>query len=224
VQLWRKAGRVAGYRPVVPLPPDGRRAEEARATRAAIIASARRLFAEQGYFATKVEEIARVAGVAPATVYAVCGGKQGLVSSLVEQWPSAPEVLRVLSEIARAASVEQVIEQLSDAVHRGRADWGDIARFVLTTAPHDAAVAEGLALAQQRYLAALATCAERVVHVHGGGDVEEVTLVLWFHFGFRAFAALVQDFGWEPDRAQVWLAGKALAAVLDCLPQNASGR
>jgi AcrR family transcriptional regulator len=44
-----------------------RRDEYAAATRAAIIDAARKLFSERGYFATKVEEIAEAARVAPAT-------------------------------------------------------------------------------------------------------------------------------------------------------------
>src|SRR5258705_11212689 len=39
---------------------------------------------ERGYFATKVDDIAALARVAPATVYAVSGGKQGLLRTLTE--------------------------------------------------------------------------------------------------------------------------------------------
>ena len=49
------------------------------ATRQAIVKAARQLFSERGYFATKVDDVAALARVAPATVYAVSGGKQGLV-------------------------------------------------------------------------------------------------------------------------------------------------
>ena len=52
-----------------------RRAEYAKATEAAIIAAARALFAQRGYVSTKVDDIAERARVAPATVYAVTGGK-----------------------------------------------------------------------------------------------------------------------------------------------------
>ena len=45
-----------------------RRQEYAQATRQAILDAARKLFAERGYFATKVDDIAAEARVAPATV------------------------------------------------------------------------------------------------------------------------------------------------------------
>lgn len=58
----------------------GRRAEYAEQTRQAILEAARELFVEQGYFATKVDEIARTARVArprstrSAAARAVCCG------------------------------------------------------------------------------------------------------------------------------------------------------
>jgi hypothetical protein len=60
-----------------------RREEYAAATRQAIFDAAHLLFAKRGYFATKVEDIAAKARVAPATVYAVAGGKQGLLQTLI---------------------------------------------------------------------------------------------------------------------------------------------
>src|SRR6201986_2032299 len=70
----------------------GRRAEYAELTRQAIIDAARALFAERGYFATTVSDVAERARVAPATVYAVTGGKHGLVQTLLEHWTTAPIV------------------------------------------------------------------------------------------------------------------------------------
>ena len=48
------------------IPPDRPRREEyADQTRAAVIAAARRLFAENGFFQTKVEQIAQLSRVSP---------------------------------------------------------------------------------------------------------------------------------------------------------------
>jgi AcrR family transcriptional regulator len=52
----------------------------------------RRLFAENGFFQTKVEQIARLSRVSPATVYAQCGGKHGLLRSLMDSWTQAPMI------------------------------------------------------------------------------------------------------------------------------------
>jgi AcrR family transcriptional regulator len=52
----------------------------AEATRLAIVAAAGRLFAERGYAATSIEEIAAAAGVGRATVFTAVGGKTELLT------------------------------------------------------------------------------------------------------------------------------------------------
>ena len=60
------------------------RTEAAKATRQAIIDSARRLFTEKGYAATTMPEIAQAAGTALDTVYATVGKKPALFRLLIE--------------------------------------------------------------------------------------------------------------------------------------------
>lgn len=60
------------------------RSETAKATRQAIIDSARRLFTEKGYAATTMPEIAQAAGTALDTVYATVGKKPALFRLLIE--------------------------------------------------------------------------------------------------------------------------------------------
>ena len=55
------------------------RREQARATRHAIAESAGRLFADKGYVATSIEDIAAAAGVSRATVFNAVGGKAELL-------------------------------------------------------------------------------------------------------------------------------------------------
>jgi AcrR family transcriptional regulator len=60
------------------------RAQAAAATRHAIVDSARRLFLEKGYAATRMPEIAKAAGTALDTVYATVGKKPALFRLLIE--------------------------------------------------------------------------------------------------------------------------------------------
>ncbi len=71
------------------------------ATRQAIVGAARRLFSERGYLATKVDDIAALARVAPATVYAVSGGKQGLLRTLTEIATTDPAVEATIGSIEK---------------------------------------------------------------------------------------------------------------------------
>ena len=60
------------------------RAEQAAATRHAVLEAARALFAEHGYAGTSIAAIAARAGVAVDTVYAAAGRKPALLRELVE--------------------------------------------------------------------------------------------------------------------------------------------
>jgi AcrR family transcriptional regulator len=61
-----------------------RRAQQADATRAAILGAARRAFIEQGYVATTIEGIARGATVSVETVYATFRTKRAILAALVD--------------------------------------------------------------------------------------------------------------------------------------------
>src|ERR1700746_1740399 len=89
-----------------------RREEYPDQTRAAVIAAARQLFAENGFFQTKVEQIAKLSRGSPATVYAQCGGKQGLLRSLMDSWTQSPMVVEAQQEALAAADAARVMRVL----------------------------------------------------------------------------------------------------------------
>src|SRR5579863_4456356 len=90
-----------------------RRDEYAQATRQAILDAARQLFAERGYFATKVDDIAAKARVAPATVYAVTGGKYGLLSELIRIWTTDPIVETKTTHMLEMSDPVAIIRELA---------------------------------------------------------------------------------------------------------------
>ena len=83
------------------------REEQARRTRQAILTAARQLFAEQGYAATTIAQIAAAAGVAVDTVYASVGTK--------------PVLMRLLMEIAISGTDQAVPAEQRDYVQQIRA-------------------------------------------------------------------------------------------------------
>lgn len=197
-------------------PRGGRRAEYAEATRTAIIEAARRLFAEHGYFATKVEEIATEARVAPATVYAVTGGKRGLIRTLADLWSQAPIVAQPLSAQESLTDPDEILRHTAAAVRAMREAYGDIMRLMLTTAAHDAEVAADLRVATRRYRDAIEAVAVRLRDVGGlreGMAVTEAADILWFYFGYAGYSTLLDDNGWTFERSEHWLVGQAGAAL-----------
>src|SRR5260370_30510272 len=63
---------------------NSRRQAQARATRADIVAAARRLFTEHGYPATTIEAIGEAASTPLATVYRLFGSKRRILAALLD--------------------------------------------------------------------------------------------------------------------------------------------
>ncbi|WUH98187.1 TetR/AcrR family transcriptional regulator [Spirillospora sp. NBC_00431] len=192
----------------------GRRAEYAEQTRQAIITAARELFAERGYFATTINQIAARARVAPATVYAVTGGKHGLIAILVDQWSTAPIVAERGARIIAARDPHDVVRLTAEVVRDMRIEYGDIMHTARNVAPHDTSVAESLSTANTRYRAALDAVAEHLDTLGAlGVTVDEARDVLWFYFGYTGFATLVNENDWPYDKAATWLTTQATQAL-----------
>jgi AcrR family transcriptional regulator len=194
-----------------------RRAEYAEATRLAAIDAARRLFSEKGYFAATVNEIAAAARVSPATVYAVNGGKQGLLRSLIDDWSAAPVVAEAHDTIERLNEATEILRYLAEKTREMRQDYGDIMRVVIAAAPHDETAAQGLALGTSRYRGFHVFVAQRLLDLGAlreGIGVEEATDILWFYLGYAGFFTLVDDNGWSYTKAQKWLLARVEQALL----------
>jgi AcrR family transcriptional regulator len=196
--------------------PNGRRQEYAEATRRAIVCAARRLFADQGYFSTRVEDIATTARFAPATVYSVCGGKYRLLKTLVDEWQNSPIIAAAIDELARLDDPVRLIRVLSARTRQIREEFSDTIKVVLATAPNDAAVYATLEEVIGNYRGSIASVGQRLADMNAlrpGADAEFATGVLWFHFGFPGLSAMHDDSGWSYDKAEKWLADEAIRAL-----------
>ena len=194
-----------------------RREEYADQTRAAVLAAARRLFAENGFFQTKVEQIARVSRVSPATVYAQCGGKQGLLRSLMDSWTQAPMVVESLQESLAAGDAARVMRTLSTAYLQITKQWGDVIRVVIDVAPHDSESAEVLATAQRRHnrnLTAICRHLGDIGALRDDVDARLATRIITYYYGIDGLLRTRDVFGWSLERSNEWLLARASAAVL----------
>jgi AcrR family transcriptional regulator len=194
-----------------------RREEYAEATRRAILEAARRLFSEQGYFSTKVDEIAALARVAPATVYTVSGGKHGLLRTLVEMGTTDPIVAATIGGIEKTDDPAAILRLVAVSCRRLREEYGDIMRVMLATAPHDQVVAESLAIWTTRYRQAFVPIARRLGDLDAlriGMDLDQAVDVFWFYFGYSGFFTLHDENGWTYERAERWLCDEASRALL----------
>jgi AcrR family transcriptional regulator len=186
-------------------------------TRAAVIAAARRLFAEKGFFQAKVEQIARLSRVSPATVYAQCGGKQGLLRSLMDSWTQAPMVVESLQESLAAGDAALVMQTLSAAYLQITRQWGDVIRVVIDVAPHDAESGAVLATAQRRHnrnLTAICRHLEDIGALRDGVDARLASRIITYYYGIDGLLRTREVFGWSLDRSNEWLLAQASAGIL----------
>src|SRR4051812_13680311 len=90
--------------------PRSRKAEQSEATRAALLAAARELFADRGYAAVGTEEIVRSAGVTRGALYHHFDGKKDLFRAVYEELER--EIVEVIGAGAEAAGAQSPLAVL----------------------------------------------------------------------------------------------------------------
>src|SRR5262245_9073627 len=184
-----------------------RRDEYAEATQRAVVDAARELFGDAGYTRTTVQQISRRARVSPATVYAQCGGKQGLLKTLMDAWTAGPLVREIIDACAAAPSGAEKLQVLADGYVTLYEASGDIIRIVTDAAAAARDAAEFLETANARHLEALI---EIVGQIRSAGDLkknlsdEDAARIIYFHFRFEQFTLAAEEFGWGKKRARDW--------------------
>jgi AcrR family transcriptional regulator len=196
-------------------------AESRRATRAAIVDAAARLFTEQGYVATTIAAIARKAGVAPQTVYAAFGNKREILTALMRsrvagdeegtpmqdrEWIRAAreqddpsEILRLLARggtrlFARAAPVWSVVREAAAADPELAAYWAQTMQERYVNARHIVGMLPADALKL-------------------GLTHDDAADIFWAVASPAVYELLVGGRGWRPERFERWIA-QALADLL----------
>src|ERR1700729_3242306 len=202
-----------------------RREEYPDQTRAAVLAAARRLFAENGFFQTKVEQIAKLSRVSPATVYAQCGGKQGLLQSLMDSWTQAPLIVESQQKSLAAADAALVMQTLSTAYLQITKQWGDVIQVVIDVAPHDEESGAVLATAQRRHnrnLTAICRHLEGIGALRADVDARLASRIITYYYGIDGLLRTRDVFGWSLERSNEWLLAHVSTAVLRASAESSS--
>jgi AcrR family transcriptional regulator len=193
-----------------------------RLARRAVVGAARTLFLEQGYAATTVDAVSKLADVPPATVYRLFGSKLGILEAMLdtsiagddEPVPVAarPEVAPLFDEpdpvalLAGFAGVTAAINERTNDVHR----------VLVSAAGSDPGAAELLAeirgqrdRGQRQIVRALA----RRKELRPGLSVREAEDRVHTVMSPEVYRLFVGDRGWSADHYREWL-GTALAQQL----------
>lgn len=194
------------------------RQQQADETRAAIARAARKLIFSKGYEAAKIDAIAREAGVAAQTVYAVFGSKQGILAELLDQdsfGPDYQELIRQVELTTDPAVKVRFPARFARQIYDAQSSTFDRFRGAGVVAPDLAALEkerECLRYEAQKHL---------VEFLKDSGRLRKnLTLatardVLWTLTGRELYRMLVRERGWSSQAYETWLADTLAAALLE---------
>lgn len=186
----------------------GARTAAVAETREKVVAAARALFAEAGFHRVPLDEIARRADVARATVYHQFGSKLGVLEAVVEDYERRAG-LAALAELIETGPVTTLVR---DVVTAGCRYWSTdpaLARRVVAFAVTDPQAADQLARRDAGRLRLLTRMVDRL----DPAEPEAALDVLWLLTGFAAYDDLTRGRGLSTARAAELLSGLAVTAL-----------
>jgi AcrR family transcriptional regulator len=189
---------------------------------ALICAAAHRLFAEKGYLATSIDDIAAAAGVARPTIFTAVGPKAAILRLVVDQAlagddepvPIAqrPWWREAIDEPDPVRSIRLHARNMCLINHRA----APVLRALETAASFDAEAAEVWTRFQRQRHDGLrevaATLSRKTTRLRY--DEPTITDILAM-LAADAYVRLVRDAGWTPERFQDWLTDTLLRLLLD---------
>ena len=191
------------------------RAEQAAATRRAVLDAARALFTEQGYAATSIAAIAVRAGVAVDTVYAAAGRKPALLRELVETSLSGTdqavpaEQRDYVLRIRAASSAREMVAIYAWAVAEIGVRMAPVHRALAEAAltdPDCAALRAEISARRAANMRLFAADLRATGELRPDLDDDEVADIVWSMNAAEYRALLVGERGWSAERFGTWLA------------------
>lgn len=184
-----------------------RRRDQARETREQIAGAARRLFAERGWAATTVRDIARAAKVSEPTVYTSYGGKTGLATALVDSVDLGADVPRLMGELTAAAGdPPQQLGCLLAFDRRLFERGGDVIAMLREAGRVEpdlaAAYAEGRRRGRDNQRRVFSSWPEGTLRE--GVDVERACDSYAGLSNVDTYLTYTQELGWSPDQVERW--------------------
>ncbi|MEO5921431.1 MAG: helix-turn-helix domain-containing protein [Pseudolysinimonas sp.] len=184
-----------------------RRDAQAQDTRARLLASARRLFAETGWTRTTLKAVAVDAGVAEPTVYAIFQSKSGLAVALLDAVDSAADLTRLTADLGQpGATPREQILAVAAFERRMYEGAGDLIRLLRDGASLD----DDLAAAYQDGVGRSEFGWRRLISnwpagtLRAGVDAERAVSVALLACSLATFDLLHLERGWPLDQVEQW--------------------
>jgi TetR/AcrR family transcriptional regulator, regulator of autoinduction and epiphytic fitness len=193
------------------------RQEQAQMTRNRIIDAARRLLLAGTYSAVTMDEIAKEAGVAYQTVYAIFGTKIRLAEAMVDSgFSHLAEALNLLQASRGSADPEIWLRTVARVWRAIYEPCADLLRFTLESG--DPALQEHYRQVQESRLGRLKEVVgvlERSGRLRSGLTTKDALDVMWAMTSPDTYTKFVFQRRWQPDRFEEWLASALVDLLLE---------
>ena len=191
-----------------------RRRTQAKQTRRLILSAARKLFDERGYNNATIDAIAQEAGVAPETIYAGFGSKQGVLRNLVQislVGDDAPVPLMERSFIKDAVQEtdqRHLISKFANDMYQIMTRMSPIFALLRATAKTDPEIEAMLKKMLDDRLAGMAYFVDHLRRIGPLNDQilpEQAKVSVWAISSAEVFDLLTKDLGWTEAEYVTWL-------------------
>jgi AcrR family transcriptional regulator len=173
------------------------------------VEAARRLFGRTGYGATSIERIAREAGVAVPTVYAMYHSKRALLFALLDHADAHADVAGLERDLrAAAGDARKQLRRLVSFTCRfytQAADIIEIARGAGSTNQDLLALWKEGEERRLRAQAPLTDAWRRAGALRKGLGADEALDILWAMTGADHYRLFVVERNWSANRFEAWL-------------------
>lgn len=192
------------------------REEQAAQTRRRILHAARDLFAESGFTATTVTQIARRAGVAPATVYGNFESKPGIVAAMLEDLEQAAGMDWRLPQMFEEREPHRSLE-LFVAANRAVFEAGHVflrAAYDAIGVPEVRALAEAGDANRRRGVDALVRRWHGMAALRPGLGPKRAGDTMWLLSSVEQYLLATEVLGWSGSVYETWLTATLRRLVL----------
>jgi AcrR family transcriptional regulator len=186
------------------------RQQQADETRRRIASAARRLLEQTGYAGMTIPAVAKAAGVAVPTVYAIFGSKKGIVSELLDAARFGEAYQALLAQVNEVTDpLERLVfpPRFARQIYESEVPVENLLRGAGMLAPELAAVEQERDCqrydAQEMLIAGL----ERAKLLRAGLSRDAARAVLWSLTSREMYRMLVRERGWSGDQYETWLRG-----------------
>jgi AcrR family transcriptional regulator len=193
------------------------RQRQADDTRARIAAAARKLLEEHGYAGMTMPVIAKKAGVAVATVYAVFGSKTGILSEILDAARFDESYQNLVREAMHTSDPRERLRfpaRIARRIYESEHSVLDLLRGAGTVAPTLARSEAERECTRYDAQAGMIQFLVRSRTLRPGLDPQHARDILWSLTSRDLYRLLVRERGWTAQQYEDWLADTLVEALV----------